>query len=587
MAYQLNEQLELPVRDLRVDTKTEAKYAVVFDGDREYRIYNLLNCQKEELPDKMYVKVFYVSQNVVKFKQDEERLFKEHYKVGKLYRFDVTDVKRDYKSDTPYYIIEDDFASHRYYFDSKAEQKYNTGDSCILEVTGFKDNGFLKLQEFEHVVDTDIKEEEETKVEETTTINEKYRDLPILEELEEDSKTELKTSIAFPPGNKGEADIDTQLFNILMELTAFMNTEGGTLYIGIHDKSKKVVGITDDYAHLNDGSKDQYNGSYPESNDGYQLKIRNTIDRLCPSVANNLINITFEKIGSAEYCKIVVDKAKRPIWLQGNQLYVRQGNRKKLLRGDEITFFITERMSLSIQDIIDVDDLPIPRATLDEKKLRDIIHKLINDIGVKPQPQPNPQPDPQDQFTLPPPPSLDEIDYWIVWNEDRTWLRQRNKANDDRLQVPVYKRMSNPLVVFCYENNRVNVVKLSVLRRNVNLKVPQNNGWSEDNGKPMNIFIAEPSSLIAIHSIDCHNIAHVKLHALTDFTPTQSGRNMGAIILPDANQVLSYSIIGAEHQVNLQHFIFPKGRRTQDAGVPLNTPTFANEIGYLQNIGKQ
>ena len=564
MTYQLNQQLELPVRDLRVDTNTGAQYAVVYDDEREYRIYNLLNCQKESLPEKMYVKVSQMSAYGFKLRQDEGRLFQEHYQEGKLYSFDVKDVKLDHNSDTPYYIIEDDFASHHYYY--KGEQKYNIGDSCILEVTGFTDKGFLKLAEVKHPA-TDAPQLENSKVEVS-----QYNNLPILNGVEEDSITELKSSIVFPAGGNDVADIDKQLYVILKELTAFMNTDGGTLYIGVHDKTKRIVGIKNDYAHLNDGDNDEYNGTYNENQDGYQLKIRNTIDRLCPSVANDLITISFEKVDSAEYCKIIVKKAKRPIWLSGTQLYVRQGNRLKLLKGDEITFFITERMSLSIHDIIDVDGLTIPSAGMTEEQLRDILHKIINERRVS--------------TIVPPPPSLKEIDYWIVWKDDSTWCRQRQRAADEVLQVPVYKGMSDPVVVFCYDNNRINTVKLSVLRKGVNLNTTQKNGWCIGNGKPKCVFVAEPSCLVVIQSIDFNSIEYLKLHALTDFTPTATAKNWGAPILPDSNKVISYSIIGAEHRAQVIHLIGTKAGRSKEMGIPTNSPTLANEIEYLQKIGK-
>lgn len=564
MQYHLDQQLELPVRDLRVDTNTGAQYAVVYDDEREYRIYNLLCCQKESLPEKMYVRVSQVSVFGFKLRQDEGRLIKEHYEEGKLYAFDVKDVKLDHNSDTPYYIIEDNFASHHYYY--KDEQKYNIGDSCILEVTGFTDKGFLKLAEVKHPV-TDTPQLENSKFEVP-----QYNNLPVLNGVEEDAVTELKSSIVFPAGGNGVADIDKQLYVILKELTAFMNTEGGILYIGIHDKTKRVIGIKSDYAHLNDGDNDEYNGTYTENQDGYQLKIRNTIDKLCPSVANDLITISFEKVDSAEYCKIIVKKAKRPIWLSGTQLYVRQGNRIKLLKGDEITFFITERMSLSIHDIIDVDGMTIPSAGITEDQLRDVLHKIINERRVS--------------AIAPPPPSLKEVDYWIVWNEDATWCRQRQKAAGDVLQVPVYKGMSDPVVVFCYDNNRINTVKLSVLRKRVNLNAIQKNGWCSGNGKPKCIYLAEPSCYVVIQSVDFNSIEYVKLHALTDFTPTAASKNGGAPILPDSNRVMSYAIIGAEHCKQVSHLIGTKAGRSKEIGIPTTSPALVNEIEYLQKIGK-
>lgn len=567
MQYQLNQQLELPVRDLRVDTNTGAEYAVVYDNEREYRIYNLLKCQIDSLPDKMYVKVSSISTFGYKLRQDEGRLYKEHYQEGKLYAFEVKDVKEDHNSATPYYIIEDDFASHHYYF--RDEQKYQIGDCCILEIEGFTDKGFLRFAEVKHLDDSKIEKPIEEKNDNSETRLQKlWTSLPVLD-VEENETLELKTSIVFPPDNNGEADIDKQLYNILTEITAFMNTKGGILLIGIHDKTKKVVGIEGDLVHLNDG-EDEYAESYKHDKDGYELKIRNTMDRLCPSVANSLTTIEFPVEDGHMYCKVIVKAARRPIFLRGTQLWIRQGNRRKKLVGDEITFFITERMSLSIQDIIDVDGLNIPTTSLNEAQLRDILHQIINER--------------RGGIIAPTPPSLKEIDYWIVWNDDSTWVRQRKKGATDALQVPVYKGMSNPVVVFCYENNRINVVKLSVLRSKVNLDTPQKNGWNPDNGKPKNVFVAEPSSLVVLHSIDYNNIEYVKLHALTDFTPTKAAKSSGAPMLPNGLKVVSYSIIGAEHRGHVAHLIGTKAGRSKEKGEPLMSPVFANEIDYLANI---
>ena len=64
---------------------------------------------------------------------------------------------------------------------------------------------------------------------------------------------EYKTSIVFVPGKNNEANIDKQMSNIVHSLVAFMNAEGGTLYIGIHDKTHEIVGFDNDFAHIKEG----------------------------------------------------------------------------------------------------------------------------------------------------------------------------------------------------------------------------------------------------------------------------------------------------------------------------------------------
>ena len=61
----------------------------------------------------------------------------------------------------------------------------------------------------------------------------------------EDICTEFKTSIVYPPENHMEDNITQQTSNILRVLSAFYNTKGGTLYIGVNDHGIPV-GISND-----------------------------------------------------------------------------------------------------------------------------------------------------------------------------------------------------------------------------------------------------------------------------------------------------------------------------------------------------
>lgn len=571
MQYELNKQYELAVIDIRKDS-AGYDYIALHDEDpsKEYRVYNIIKCQYDSLPEKIYVRVKSVDAfGKIKFRQDEERLIKDHYAIGKLYAFEVTDVKQDYKSDAPYYIIEDEFMEHHFYF--KGEQKYQIGDNCILEVDGFTDKGYLKLKEVKHVDETKVEKSAETKNDDDARLASLWDSLPVLANVEENEIIELKTSISFPAGGNGEADIDKQLYVILKELTAFMNTKGGVLYIGVHDKTKKIVGINADYAHLNEG-EDDFNGSYSAGHDGYELKIRNAMDRLCPSVANSLTTIEFPDIDGHEFCKITVKQARRPIFLSGTQLYVRQGNRLKLLRGDEITFFVTGRMTVSIKDVIDTEDMPSATNGLDIEKMTKIMRDLVNERRQLP---------PTD---LPPLKPLGEVDYWIIWYDDGKWKRSRKESDEKNvhIQVPVYKAMSDPVVTFCYETGRVNTIKLSDLRKKVKLDDLQEKGWSKTGDKPKNIFVMHPTDYLVGYSVDHNGTECVKLHAISDYNPTASPANQGSPFLPDGWKPITYATLGAEHKKGIAHLIVTKAKRSSEPGTPLNSVSLKDEIDYLQ-----
>ena len=574
MNYEVGKQYEMKVVDIRKDSAGH-DFIALHDDDpnKEYRVYNILKCQLDSLPDTMYVIVKSIDVfGKIKFAQDIARLNKEHYHEGKLYAFDVIDVKEDHNTNVTYYELEDDFATHRLYFNG--EQKYQKGDSCILEVAGINEKGNLKLKEVKHTSDERIeKAVEEAKDDTKDKLSKLWESLPVLDVEDEGQKLELKTSIAFPPG-EGKANIGKQLYTILKELTAFMNTEGGTLYIGIHDKTKKVIGIEGDFQFLNSDEEDEYNGSYKEDKDGYELKIRNTMDRLCPSLANSLTTISFESLEGHVFCKIEVKPARRPIFLSGTQLYVRQGNRNKILKGDEITFFITERMNIAIQNIIDTEGLT-NRESLSADELRTIIRELLNERRAIP-------------MNLPKPKDLGEIDYWLVWYNDSTWKKTRNKeeGNDVYIQVPVYKNLNASLVAFCYET-RVNTVKLNDFKKGANMnKIQTKNWWSRTGEKPKQIFVAEPTDYVAGYSIDSNGIEYVKLHAISDYTPSATPGAQGGTFVPDNARVETYALLGAEHRRRIEHLIVPKAKRSVEVGTPLSSPTLKEEIEYLEKVLK-
>jgi len=575
MNYELGKQYEMKVVGIHVDS-TGYNYIALHDDDpsKEYRVYNILKCQYESLPDTLYVVVRSIDAfGKIKFRQDEGRLYQEHYKPGKLYAFEVTDVKEDYNSGKPYYVIEDDFATHHYYF--QGEQRYKVGEDCILEIEGFTDKGFLRLKEVEHV---DKKPTESAIPEPVDNTEDKlsalWAKLPVLNVGDENQTLELKTSIVFPPG-QGNPDIRKQLYNILRELTAFMNTDGGTLYIGIHDKTKKVIGIEGDYAHLNDDDVDEYNGSYAKNQDGYELKIRNTIDKLCPTMANSLTTIEFESLDNNVYCVITVKPAKRPIFLDGNKLYIRQGNRVKLLRGEDITMFIYERMTVSIREVLDTDGIQTNTNTLDVDMLKQIMQTLVNERKVIP-------------HDLPKPKNLGEIDYWFVWYQDGIWKKVRSKSEEKNvyIQVPVYKNLNASILAFCYDTN-VSTVKIDVFRKGANMnKLQTKNWWSRTGEVPKNIFVMDPTDYLVGYIIDSNGIEYVKLHAISDYIPATTTGAQGGPFVPKNARVETYAVLGAEHKKKIEHLISTKTKRSSDLGTPLTSPTHKDEIEYLEKVLK-
>ena len=571
--YKVGEAYRFIPRETGRDSR-DNEYLVLLDeqGGREYRIYpQMVKFQEDDLPPRVMATVRSIDVNDrIVLRIDEGAMIREHYQEGKAYAFHITDSRDDPNTNAHYYVVEDDFARHRLYRDES--EKYQKGGDCILRVKKFNDKGFLVFEEPDEK--KDVKEVVEQPIATATEqhVPQQWQNAPVLEIGDEGTQLEFKTSIVFNP-KTNTPDIDSQLDTIVRELCAFMNTEGGELYIGVHDKTKRVVGFRDDYEHLNDG-EDRFAGQYAQSHDGYQNKIRNVVNWKCTSVANSLIEFEFKEIEGAEYCKISVKKARRPVWFNETQLWIRQGCRLKQLKDDEISFFITDTMTVTIQNQLEIEGNNVPMSSLTREDLEAVIRKITNERK-------------QVDIPLPPPPSLDEVKEWVNWRADGCWKLTNEKLTDPRycIHVPVLRNCTDPVILFCYESGRVSCMKYSVFRRGTHKnKLEIKKTWNLDAGQPINILIAEPTSLLVGYCVDYNGIQYVKFHDVADFNTTASPKNAGAPFVPDGYKMIGFKVISSAYREKLAHLKRTKDVRSKDPGEPVENSIFENEIILLNSL---
>ncbi len=95
------------------------------------------------------------------------------------------------------------------------------------------------------------------------------------------SLLEYKSSFVYTP--KGECDIDKQLgYEIMRQIAAFMNTDGGEFRIGYKDDGT-LCGINEDLQYINSSNEDDC--VYDLSEDKIRLKFINTITAKLGSLA--------------------------------------------------------------------------------------------------------------------------------------------------------------------------------------------------------------------------------------------------------------------------------------------------------------
>lgn len=130
-----------------------------------------------------------------------------------------------------------------------------------------------------------------------------------LEGVEEGQTVEFKTSIIFSPETH-QPDKE-QPKTIAKEIAAFMNSKGGTLYLGVKDDGT-VVGIERDFpvlgaAPIQERWKNDSGFSYKANRDGYAQKVRNLIvGFLGGSVAAQIPDLIWHEAGGRTYATLEV-----------------------------------------------------------------------------------------------------------------------------------------------------------------------------------------------------------------------------------------------------------------------------------------
>jgi len=127
--------------------------------------------------------------------------------------------------------------------------------------------------------------------------------------------------------NKNNKDV---LLSSLKTIAGFLNSDGGTMLIGVND-SGKIMGIERDLGTMKHSS-----------NDKFQVKIRNCLkDRFSPQPIRK-VNITFEKFVEGVICRVDVRSSKDVVNLD-DDVYVRDGNTTQKLKGRALTDWFQQR----------------------------------------------------------------------------------------------------------------------------------------------------------------------------------------------------------------------------------------------------
>jgi len=161
----------------------------------------------------------------------------------------------------------------------------------------------------------------------------------LIAEGESDSvefKSSLRWDLVTGQVNKKLEDV------ILKTISAFANSKGGSLLIGVDDAGQ-VVGLEKDYASMDNGNRDKF--------ERHLRQLAN--DRFGISYTTSALNCHFYEVNSADVCKVSITPSSQPLIMKvpdkngqlSERIYIRNGNASQELPLSEMHDYIKQRFA--------------------------------------------------------------------------------------------------------------------------------------------------------------------------------------------------------------------------------------------------
>ena len=144
----------------------------------------------------------------------------------------------------------------------------------------------------------------------------------------EHEKLEFKTSLRW---DMKQNQVNRELEKTVMKtVTAFLNSDGGHLLMGVDDKGEPV-GLENDFASL-----------VRQDTDGFENHFNNLFRSMVGPEFRRLVKLKFDDIGGKTVCLASVEPGHKPAYLKtgdGEDFYIRTGNVTTPLKMSEVAAY--------------------------------------------------------------------------------------------------------------------------------------------------------------------------------------------------------------------------------------------------------
>lgn len=147
----------------------------------------------------------------------------------------------------------------------------------------------------------------------------------------ESATMEFKSTLQWDVKRKQKSEV--LRFAVLKSISAFLNSEGGILFIGVEDNGD-IYGVEKDI--------DLVKG---KSIDGFEKTLMDLISEYIGAEFSRQIKVDFDLLDKKNICQVTVDKASKPNYMKGPQrkeFYIRTGNTTRSLDIEKATTYIQD-----------------------------------------------------------------------------------------------------------------------------------------------------------------------------------------------------------------------------------------------------
>lgn len=158
------------------------------------------------------------------------------------------------------------------------------------------------------------------------------RNIHNLIENGENNYVEFKSSFRYDV-NQGKVNKALEMV-IMKTLAGFMNSEGGTLLIGVGDEGN-ILGLKNDYGTLKRKDKD-----------GFEQLMMTTVANSLGTASCKLVHLNFHSVSEKEVCRLSVTVSPNPVYVKHDKtskFYIRTGSGTREMELHEAVKYINEK----------------------------------------------------------------------------------------------------------------------------------------------------------------------------------------------------------------------------------------------------